>query len=93
MFASERVPFPKPPRALADRYYTVVAWAEYDTGGHFPAVAEPALLVRILPTACYQRPSQSRRCNRHQESPGTVRWVRDRGVVLLHDDLAADLKH
>ena len=48
MFTSERVPFPKPPRALADRYYTVVAWAEYDTGGHFPAVAEPALLARIL---------------------------------------------
>ena len=48
MFAGERVPFPKPPRALADRYYTVSAWAEYDTGGDSPAVAEPALLARIL---------------------------------------------
>ena|ERR1019366_8203358 len=48
MFASERVPFPKPPRALADRCYTVVAWAEYDTGGHFAEVAEPALLACIL---------------------------------------------
>lgn len=48
IFAGERVPFPKPPRALAERYYTVTAWAEHDTGGHFPAVAAPALLAGTL---------------------------------------------
>lgn len=47
-FGGERVPFAKPPRALAERYYTVTESAEHDTGGHFPAVAEPALLARIL---------------------------------------------
>jgi hypothetical protein len=42
------VPFPKPPRELAERYYTVTSWAEHSTGGHFPAVAEPELLARSL---------------------------------------------
>jgi pimeloyl-ACP methyl ester carboxylesterase len=48
IFGGERVPFPKPPRALAERYYTVTSWAEHPTGGHFPAVAEPELLARSL---------------------------------------------
>jgi pimeloyl-ACP methyl ester carboxylesterase len=48
VFGGERVPFPKPPRALAERYFTVSAWREYECGGHFPAVAEPALLAQIL---------------------------------------------
>ena len=48
VFGGERVPFPKPPRALAERYYTVSAWAEHEVGGHFPAVAEPDLLARTL---------------------------------------------
>jgi pimeloyl-ACP methyl ester carboxylesterase len=48
IFGGERVPFAKPPRELAERYYSVAAWAEHDLGGHFPAVAEPALLARIL---------------------------------------------
>jgi pimeloyl-ACP methyl ester carboxylesterase len=48
IFGGERVPFPKPPRELAERYFAVTAWAEHDRGGHFPAVAEPALLARTL---------------------------------------------
>lgn len=48
IFGGERVPFPKPPRELANRYYNTTAWAEYPVGGHFPAVAEPDLLARIL---------------------------------------------
>lgn len=47
-FGGERVPFPRPPKALAERYFTVSRWREYDSGGHFPAVAEPELLARIL---------------------------------------------
>jgi pimeloyl-ACP methyl ester carboxylesterase len=48
VFGGERVPFPKPPRALAERYYSLSAWAEHPVGGHFPAVAEPDLLVGAL---------------------------------------------
>ena len=47
-FGGERVPFPKPPRALAERYFTVSQWREHDEGGHFPTVAEPELVARIL---------------------------------------------
>ena len=48
IFGGERVPFPKPPRELARRYYTLTHWAEHPVGGHFPAVAEPELLARTL---------------------------------------------
>jgi pimeloyl-ACP methyl ester carboxylesterase len=48
IFGGEQVPFPKPPRELAERYFTVSAWHEYDRGGHFPAVAEPQLLAEML---------------------------------------------
>ena len=48
IFGGERVPFPKPPRELAERYYNVTSWAEHPCGGHFPAVAEPELLARSL---------------------------------------------
>ena len=48
IFAGERVPFPKPPRQLAERYFTVTSWAEHARGGHFPAVAEPHLLATAL---------------------------------------------
>jgi pimeloyl-ACP methyl ester carboxylesterase len=48
IFGGERVPFPKPPRELAQRYYTVTDWAEHPIGGHFPSVAEPQLLARTL---------------------------------------------
>jgi pimeloyl-ACP methyl ester carboxylesterase len=48
IFGGERVPFPKPPRELAERYYTVASWTEHSVGGHFPAVAEPELLVGRL---------------------------------------------
>jgi hypothetical protein len=47
-FGGERVPFPKPPRKLAERYFHVTSWAEYNRGGHFPAVAEPRLLTETL---------------------------------------------
>ena len=48
IFGGERVPFPKPPRGLAERYFTVTEWDEHERGGHFPAVAEPQLLARTL---------------------------------------------
>ena len=48
IFGGERTPFPKPPRELADRFYTVTDWVEHPKGGHFPAVAEPDLLVDSL---------------------------------------------
>jgi hypothetical protein len=48
IFGGERVPLPKPLRELAQRYFTVAYWAEHSVGGHFPAVAEPDLLVRTL---------------------------------------------
>ncbi len=54
IFGGERVPFPKPPRQLAERYYTVTRWAEHRVGGHFPAVAEPHLLAQELRDAFRQ---------------------------------------
>jgi hypothetical protein len=48
IFGGEIVPFPKPPRELAERYFHVTHWAEHDRGGHFPAVAEPRLLAGRL---------------------------------------------
>ena len=51
VFGGERVPFPKPPLELAERYFNVVNWAEHDQGGHFPAVAEPRLLAQCLRSA------------------------------------------
>jgi pimeloyl-ACP methyl ester carboxylesterase len=51
IFGGERVPFPKPPRELAERFYTVSAWDEHERGGHFPALVEPALLATDLRNA------------------------------------------
>jgi pimeloyl-ACP methyl ester carboxylesterase len=48
IFGGERIPFPKPPREMVARYFSLTRWAEYDRGGHFPAVAEPELLVDVL---------------------------------------------
>jgi pimeloyl-ACP methyl ester carboxylesterase len=48
IFGGEIVPFPKPPRQLAERYFTIAAWDEHDRGGHVPAVAEPSLLAQRL---------------------------------------------
>ena len=48
IFGGEIVPFPKPPRELADRYFRVAGWAEHARGGHFPALAEPQLLAARL---------------------------------------------
>jgi pimeloyl-ACP methyl ester carboxylesterase len=41
-------PFPRSPRELAERYFTITAWREHDRGGHFPAAAEPTLLAERL---------------------------------------------
>jgi pimeloyl-ACP methyl ester carboxylesterase len=57
IFGGERVPFPKPPRELAERYFHVTSWAEHDRGGHFPAVAEPRLLAQALRDAFKARRS------------------------------------
>jgi pimeloyl-ACP methyl ester carboxylesterase len=48
LFGGEQVPFPKPPRELAERYFNVTTWTEHDRGGHFPATAEPQLLADTL---------------------------------------------
>jgi pimeloyl-ACP methyl ester carboxylesterase len=48
IFGGERVPFPKPPRELAVRYYNVTDWSEHPVGGHFPAVAEPEILANVI---------------------------------------------
>ncbi len=51
IFGGEQVPFPKPPRELAERYFNVTTSAEHDRGGHFPAAAEPQLLADTLRNA------------------------------------------
>jgi len=51
IFGGEIVPFPKPPRELAERYFNVAGWGEHGRGGHFPAVAEPQLLAERLRAA------------------------------------------
>ena len=48
VFGGEIVPFAKPPRDLASRYFNLSHWFEHEHGGHFPAVAEPALLAKSL---------------------------------------------
>jgi pimeloyl-ACP methyl ester carboxylesterase len=48
VFGGEVVPFPKPPREVAERYFNLSHWGEHDRGGHFPAVAEPSLLATRL---------------------------------------------
>jgi hypothetical protein len=48
IFGGERIPFPKPPRELAERYFTIQSWNELDRGGHFPAAADPALFAQTL---------------------------------------------
>lgn len=48
IFGGERVPFPKPPRELAERFYNVTDWSDQPVGGHFPAVAEPEILANVI---------------------------------------------
>jgi pimeloyl-ACP methyl ester carboxylesterase len=48
IFGGERVPFPKPPRELAERYFNITDWSEHLAGGHFPAVAEPEILADVI---------------------------------------------
>jgi pimeloyl-ACP methyl ester carboxylesterase len=48
LFGGERIPFPKPPRELAERYVRVSSWHVEPSGGHFPAVATPVRLATIL---------------------------------------------
>jgi microsomal epoxide hydrolase len=40
----------KMPRSWAENIYNVQHWAEYDRGGHFPAIEEPDLLVADVRT-------------------------------------------
>jgi len=56
VFGGELVPFPKPPRSLAERCYSVSAWAEHPLGGHFPAFAAPELLASTLHQALQSQP-------------------------------------
>jgi pimeloyl-ACP methyl ester carboxylesterase len=51
VFGGEQVPLPRPTRAIAERYYRVVAWDEHERGGHFPAAAAPALFAQTLRSA------------------------------------------
>ena len=48
LFGGERVPFPRLPRELAERYFSVTSWDEHETGGHFPAAATPELFAETL---------------------------------------------
>jgi pimeloyl-ACP methyl ester carboxylesterase len=72
IFGGEIVPFPKPPRELAERYFNVVHWAEHGTGGHFPAVAEPQLLAERL-RATFQ-PYRDLEANRRLSPAGGHRF-------------------
>lgn len=67
IFGGERVPFPKPPRELAERYFTLTDWQVHDRGGHFPAVAEPQLLAQTLrDTLRPRRKARSTRPTNHR---------------------------
>jgi len=48
IFGGERIPFPKPPRELAERYYNVTDWSELPFGGHFPGVTAPEILAGVI---------------------------------------------
>lgn len=48
IFANDFCPPGRPPRELAERYYNVRRWTEFERGGHFPALEEPELLAREL---------------------------------------------
>ncbi len=48
LFGGERVPFPRLPRELAERYFSVTSWDDHETGGHFPAAATPELFAETL---------------------------------------------
>ncbi len=48
IFAHEFIPAGRPPRELAERYFTVTRWSELPRGGHFAALEEPALLAREI---------------------------------------------
>ena len=57
LFGGERVPFPRLPRELAERYFSITRWEEHKTGGHFPAAATPELFAETLRMAfCEMRP-------------------------------------
>jgi pimeloyl-ACP methyl ester carboxylesterase len=48
LFRHERVRMPTPPRSLAERQFNVVRWNEFTSGGHFPAVEQPAALANDI---------------------------------------------
>lgn len=45
IFANDFIPAGRPPRELAERFFTVNRWTELPRGGHFAALEEPALLA------------------------------------------------
>jgi hypothetical protein len=48
----------RPPKSLVDKVpENVTLWSYYETGGHFPAIEEPKLLVEDLQT--FFRPLRS----------------------------------
>jgi pimeloyl-ACP methyl ester carboxylesterase len=59
IFAGERVPTPKPPRELAERYYNVTDWSELPVGGHFPAVTEPEILANVIRQLVSNEPNRN----------------------------------
>ena len=75
IFSGELVPFPKPPRELAARYFSITSWAEHDRGGHFPAVSEPELLAETLRDAFRPLRASARR---HRAQSGRL----DLGGIL-----------
>jgi pimeloyl-ACP methyl ester carboxylesterase len=58
IFANEFRSPGRPPRELAERYYTVRRWTEHPRGGHFPALEEPELLAGEL--RAFFRPLRTR---------------------------------
>lgn len=50
MFNNEFMPAGRPPRELAERFFSVHRWIELPRGGHFPALEEPELLAREIQT-------------------------------------------
>ena len=48
VFGGERVPLPKPPRELAERYFTLTGWQEHDRGGPLPRRRRASLLAQTL---------------------------------------------
>jgi pimeloyl-ACP methyl ester carboxylesterase len=48
LFPNENIVEPEPPREWGERLYNIAHWRSFPSGGHFPALEEPALLVEEL---------------------------------------------